>query len=289
MSAPGITQNTHAKDAAIDGSISVGRTNHFASTHNQMHDNFFSDGGGYPAGGATVLNTHTPTQGGTVWKVTGTDAGGTAALSAAAGNEHTGVLLITNDGDDNDQTNLFSGHKSFIMNATAKDLTFRARFRITSTAAAHQGFFIGLSSNDTADFIDDNAAAFDDGTSQSTYGIFRKADGGELLYTAATQNATTKGGTVGVGDALSGTANAVINNWMLATIHLVSKSAAQFTAHISLKDETTGVIHAFHGVTDTGELAYASQVPMTPCICIKAGGDTVITYEIDYVDVIQKK
>lgn len=208
---------------------------------------------------------------------TGTDAGGTLSRG-----------ILTNDADDNDQTNLF-GPLMFLPTATS-DITFTARFRVTSTAATHQGFFIGLTSNVTADFIDDNCAAFDDATNQSTYGIFRKADGGELLYTCASQNAGVKGGDAGVGDALSGTANAVINNWVKVTITLAASggaTAAHFLLTASLLDETTNVTHSFTSAVEAGDNAYANQVAMAPTLCLKAGAATEITYEIDYIECFQ--
>ena len=210
-----------------------------------------------------------------------------------------GVWELQTDADDNDQLNLF-GNKIFKLEDD-KDLYFKARFRITSTADNDHGFFIGLTSNTSVDFIDDNCAAYNDAQTQSTIGFIRPADGGELLYKACLQNETTENSSktaAGEGLTLSKvgtgteTANAVINNWINCEI-LVTKISESNNSHFkityNLNDETT--THSFSVAPTTGSVdtSYTNQVAMAPAISIKNGGTNAVKYEIDYIYVCQKR
>lgn len=223
------------------------------------------------------------------WVFTGSDGDFILTTKNISG----GVWEIETDADDNDQVNLF-GNRSFLLESK-KDLYFKARFRIISVAANHHGFFIGLTSNNAVDFIDDNCAAYDDGTSQSTIGFLRPADDGDLLYKAVLQNVTTENTdktASGEGLTLSGTANAVQNNWITCEMYVNDISAAD-TSHFkiifNLKDETTGVTHSVTKTSSAVDSAYASQVTIGPAICLKTGASSALEYEVDYIYVCQTR
>jgi hypothetical protein len=225
----------------------------------------------------------------TNWLLTGSDDDFILTTKNLAG----GVWELETDANANDQLNLF-GQKQFTL-ASGKDLYFKARFKIVSTAAEAQGFFIGLTSNNTVNFIDDGNTAYDDGTSQSTYGFLRPDNAGDdLNYKVITQNATTLDlgdTTTGEGASLSGTAAAVITNWCTAEIiinDIGAADATHFKVTYNLTDETTGTTHTYSINGATADLAYASQVVMCPAICIKSGGAKV-EYDIDYVYVSQAR
>ena len=210
--------------------------------------------------------------------------------------EHAGIWELKTGAADNDQMNLFGGGTgteggSFKI-SNGKDLYFKTRFRITSTAANHQGFFIGLSNRTIADFIDDDCDAYIDGA-QSTYGLLRNASGGELDYKTVAHNNTSQDGSNEQGSVFStpSSANAVINDWMVFEMYFqnITDSTTHTSIQYNLTNETTSTTFTKTIANNNEECAFSGQVAMSPIISIKNGDSTAVTYEIDYILVSQTR
>ena len=211
--------------------------------------------------------------------------------------QHGGIWELKTGGTDNNQMNLFGGGTgseggSFKL-ANGKDLYFKARFKLTTTAANHQGFFIGLTNRTVADFIDDDCNAYISGA-QSTYGLLRNASSGVSLdYKTVAHNDTNQDGNSEQGRVFSSpsTAQAVINNWMVFEMHIqnITDSTTHASIQYNLTNETLGTTFTKTIANNNGECAFASQVAMSPVISIKTGETSVVTYEIDYILVSQTR
>ncbi len=210
--------------------------------------------------------------------------------------QHGGVWELKTGGTNNNQMNLFGGGTgaeggSFKL-ANGKDLYFKARFRLTSVAANHQGFFIGLTNKTVADFIDDDCNAYIGGP-QSTYGLLRNASGGALDYKTVAHNNTTQNGTNEQGAVFSSpsTAEAIKDNWMVFEMHIqnITDSTTHASIQYNLTNETLGTTYTKTIANNSGECAFASQAAMSPIISIKTGQASEVKYEIDYILVSQTR
>lgn len=114
-----------------------------------------------------------------------TDAGGTAALNDQAN----GVLLITNNGSDNDESYLSSKAESWLF-AASKPLWFEAYV----TGVGEHNFVVGLSDTVGANFLQDSEA----GPAASYDGAVFFVDGG-AVWKFETSNAGTQVTTASAG------------------------------------------------------------------------------------------
>jgi len=280
MAETGCLKDAHFQNLQVDGvlSHSIKSPPWAWSTPNQFYDDFFNITMGTTEVKADALFSDKG------WAATGTDTGGSISLAT---DQRGGVAIITNHAGGNNQTQLFA-HKSFTMFAATaqQDITFKARFRTTSTANQHQSFFIGLTSNHAADFIADDTMITTVGTAQSTYGLMRAGPSGELVYRAYGQNDTTCRGDTGSGDALTDSVDATIHRWYVFTMTLTTAGGAtstHFAANYTLYDETAATPHTFTSATASPDLAFANQLCMGPAIIIKNGGSEAQVHEIDYI------
>ena len=112
------------------------------------------------------------------WTVTDVGAGNTQALADGNG----GLLLITNDANDNDRSESQKVGESFLLTAGKKAL-FKAKFQVSD--ATQSDFVIGLCVTDTTLMGAVDGAGVTDGI------FFSKDDGDALLDVQCQNNATT--------------------------------------------------------------------------------------------------
>lgn len=185
------------------------------------------------------------------WTVTEIGAGGTEALTAAAG----GQLLITTDALDNDGVQIQIPAATFYP-AAGKDIWFETRIQlVTAAKQAESELLVGLAGIDATIL-----AAPADGI------YFTKADADALI------SATTN-----VGSAVTstpGVATLVAATWYRLGFHVKSNTVVEFFVD--------GVLKATHtaGITAVG---------LTPTFAVLNGEAGATAWKIDYFMVSQER
>lgn len=199
----------------------------------------------------------------------------TAAISDAAN----GILTVTTGGTDNDQHIINSIAESWLL-AANKDLTYKTRVKITEVAE-HAAFF-GLSDTVSADQLADDTGAIR--SSFDGIGFYTKL-GGSSNWFVVSSNATTQNTGSGLtgGDTTLAATSAV---WFKLKFTVTHTSSTVATIRFYIWNETTDSAYT---LVDTQTILYSGLAEMHALMANKTGTGQAEAYDIDYVDIIQKR
>lgn len=199
----------------------------------------------------------------------------TAVISDAAN----GILTVTTGGTDNNQHIVNSIAESWLL-AANKDMTYKARVKVTEVAE-HAAFF-GLSDTVTPDHLVDDTGAIR--SSFDGIGFYTKLGGGSNWFVVSS-NATTQNTGSGLtgGDTTVAATSAV---WFKLKFTVTHTSATTATIRFYIWNETTGSAYV---LVDTQTILYSGLAEMHALMANKTGTAQAEAYDLDYVDIVQKR